>query len=87
MPATATQSEVLALEKKYWDALKSRDLPTMEALTADPCLLVGPQGASIIDRKQFKEMMSSDEWRVRSFTIDERTPASAYQQRRRRSGL
>ena len=41
---------VLALEKKYWDALKSRDLPTMEALTADPCLLVGPQGASIIDR-------------------------------------
>jgi ketosteroid isomerase-like protein len=71
MAATAVQSEILQLEKRYWDAIKSQDIDAMEALTADPCLVVGPQGASLVDRKQFREIWSNDDWRVRSFKIDD----------------
>ena len=73
MAATAVQSEILQLEKRYWDALKAQDIDAMQALTADPCLVVGPQGASLVDRKQFREIWEQDDWRVRSFTIDDRS--------------
>jgi ketosteroid isomerase-like protein len=73
MAATAVQSEILQLEKRYWDALKAQDIDAMQALTADPCLVVGPQGATLVDQKQFREMWEQDDWRVRSFTIDDRS--------------
>jgi ketosteroid isomerase-like protein len=73
MAATAVQSEILQLEKRYWDALKAQDIDAMQALTADPCLVVGPQGATLVDQKQFREIWEQDDWRVRSFTIDDRS--------------
>jgi ketosteroid isomerase-like protein len=71
MATTATEQEVLTLEKRYWDAMQKRDIPTMESLTADPCLVVGAQGASQIRRSQFSQMMQSDDYRVRSYKFDE----------------
>jgi ketosteroid isomerase-like protein len=73
MAATAVQSEILQLEKRYWDALKAQDIDAMQALTADPCLVVGAQGATLVDHKQFREIWEQDDWRVRSFTIDDRS--------------
>jgi len=63
---------LLTLEKRYWEALKNRDVSTMESLTADPCLVVGPQGARSVPRTQFREMAASDDFKIKSFQIDER---------------
>ena len=71
MATTTVEQEVLELEKKYWDAMKKRDSATMESLTADPCLVVGAQGVSQINRAQFRQMMAADDYRVRDYRFDE----------------
>jgi ketosteroid isomerase-like protein len=72
MPATTADTEILQLEKRYWDAMKARDQATIDALTADPCLVVGPQGARMVDRQEFTRMFQSDDWKVLDYKLDER---------------
>ena len=71
MATTTIEKEVLRLEQQYWDAMKQRDIPTMQSLTADPCFVVGAQGVSQISRNQFAQMMQKDDYRVRAFKFDE----------------
>jgi uncharacterized protein (TIGR02246 family) len=70
---TAIENEVLKLEQQYWDAMKKQDIATMQSLTADPCLVIGGQGASQIPRSQFAQMMQSEDYRLRSFKFDDKT--------------
>lgn len=71
MVTTTVEKEVLELEKTYWEAMKNRDIATAETLTADPCLVVGAEGAREISRSQFRDMMKDDDYRVRSYKLDE----------------
>ncbi|MGE3263066.1 MAG: nuclear transport factor 2 family protein [Bacteriovoracia bacterium] len=52
-------NELIGLEKKYWQAMQDHDLNAALDLTDFPCLLAGPQGARLVDRKQFEEMFES----------------------------
>ncbi|MEX0781379.1 MAG: nuclear transport factor 2 family protein [Dehalococcoidia bacterium] len=70
--ATAVQSEILQLEKRYWDAIKSGRYLRHGGAHRRPVPRGRPQGATLMDRKQFREIWSTDDWRVRSFTIDDR---------------
>ena len=72
--ATATKSietDLLNLERRFWQALQDRDVDTAAALTDEPCILTGAQGVGAIDRKTFVAMMKAPAWTINSFQIKE----------------
>lgn len=71
MPLTAVEQELLTLEKKYWQALKDRDLEAALRMTDDPCLLTGAQGVGSINRHAFESMMESASYTLDDFRISD----------------
>jgi len=54
---TTLEQELVQLEKRYWDAMKERDLRTTEQLTDFPCIVTGSEGVASIDRATFANML------------------------------
>lgn len=50
------KSEIIKLEKKYWDAMASQDYETVRNLTKFPCIVAGKQGVMSIDEPTYKKM-------------------------------
>jgi hypothetical protein len=53
-PPMQTQSherELLDIERRFWDAMKTKDAQRAEQMTDDGGIVVGAQGVSAIDRK------------------------------------
>ena len=70
-PETETvKQELLDLERRYWQALKDRDVDAALRLTDDQCIVAGAQGVAAIDHETFAEMMDSDDWTLHDFRID-----------------
>ncbi|MEP6688583.1 MAG: nuclear transport factor 2 family protein, partial [Gemmatimonadales bacterium] len=72
--ATATKSietELLELERRFWQALQDQDVDTAAALTDEPCILTGAQGVSAINRRTFAAMMKAPTWKIDRFEIKE----------------
>jgi len=69
--ATANPStrELLALEEKFWQAMKDGDVDTMVSLTDFPCTVTGPQGMGTVDEEAFKGMMASPSYTIESFSL------------------
>jgi len=63
------KDEILILEKRYWQALKDKDVATVMSLTDDPCLIAGAQGVSRINHDEFENMMSSATYAIDRFQI------------------
>jgi hypothetical protein len=61
------ETEILALERKFWQSMIDRDSAAGAALAADPCLVTGAQGVGRIDRKTFASMMDGGTWRLHAF--------------------
>jgi limonene-1,2-epoxide hydrolase len=64
------KTEILELEKRFWNSMKDKDVDAALQLTADPCIVTGAQGVSTIDKGTFTKMMSTAKWDLRDFTID-----------------
>jgi ketosteroid isomerase-like protein len=71
MQNSAITKEILALEKRYWNAMREHDLKTALALTDFPCLIAGPQGMQTVDKAQYEKMFASNEGAIRDFDFDE----------------
>ncbi|HEU4828087.1 MAG TPA: nuclear transport factor 2 family protein [Gemmatimonadales bacterium] len=71
MATQTIEAEVLELEQRFWQAMKDLDVETAASLTAEPCLLTGAQGASLIDRKTFREMMRAPNYTLDRFELKE----------------
>jgi ketosteroid isomerase-like protein len=56
MNSDANAKELVQLEERYWQAIKDRDAQTCADLSADPCLVTGPQGVGSLTKAQMKEM-------------------------------
>jgi ketosteroid isomerase-like protein len=69
MAATTIEQELLTLERRYWDALKAKDLDTALSLTDDPCIVVGAQGVGRVDKKTYTSMMKQSDWNIVDFSI------------------
>ena len=66
------EDEVAGLERKYWNALKERDIEAALALTADPCIVTGAQGVSELDHATYHKMMDEQQqWTLEDFEIDD----------------
>jgi len=50
------KTEILKLEKQYWDAMTSQDYKIVKDLTKFPCIVAGKQGVMTVDEPAYKKM-------------------------------
>ena len=67
MATTTAERDLLALERKYWQALKDKDLDAALELTHDPCIITGAQGVGLVDRQTYETMMKNATWDILDF--------------------
>ena len=53
------ETEILELEKKYWQAMEDHDFETVKKLTRFPCIVAGKNGVQSVDETSFKNMFES----------------------------
>lgn len=70
MPA-AMEEELLALEKQYWEAIRSRDGATATRLSDARCLVVGPQGIGKLDRQALADAIENAPYELKKFRLDD----------------
>ena len=58
------EQELLALEKRYWQAQKDKDGAAAAELTDEACLIAGAQGVVEIDRPTLVGMMEDASWSI-----------------------
>ena len=68
--AGATEQQLIDLEKKYWDAMITKDVETAVGMSDDPCLITGAQGVSAISHEQYRKLMTDGTWTLQSYTMD-----------------
>lgn len=62
-------TELIALEKQFWNAMKDKDAVGAMRLTHDPCILTGAQGVASIDKKTLGKMMAEGDWKLHDYTL------------------
>lgn len=55
------ETEIIELEKEYWQAMEDRNFGTIKRLTRFPCLVAGKNGIRQVDETTFKTMFDSSE--------------------------
>jgi ketosteroid isomerase-like protein len=68
--AGTTEQQLIDLEKKYWDAMISKDVDTAVRMSDDPCYIAGAQGVSAITNEQYRKLMTDGKWTLHSYTMD-----------------
>src|SRR5882757_4313570 len=63
------EQELLALERRYWQAIKDKDVDAAMKLTDDPCIVTGAQGIGSIDKKTFASMMNAASYTLNDFEV------------------
>ena len=71
MTSTTIDQELLRLEKRYWQAIKDRDVDAALKLTRDPCLIAGASGVASVDRQSFVKIMQSARYTLHDFSIED----------------
>lgn len=66
---SALKQELLALENRYWNAIKQKDAGVAVSLSDDPCLVIGAQGVGEIDRGSLAKMMEAANYELKDFTL------------------
>jgi hypothetical protein len=69
MANETTDTELLALEHQYWQAIKDGDAALSARLSDDPCVVTGSQGVGRIDRATLKGMFAGATWKLTGFEI------------------
>jgi hypothetical protein len=69
MPTQTIEAELLELEKRYWQAIKDKDVDAADRLTDWPCIVTGPSGVGSIDRKTFGTMVKAAPYTLDRFQI------------------
>jgi len=72
MATTGTiEAEILDLERRYWQAMRERDLKTAVSLTEFPCLIAGASGVRSVDQASYEKMMTRASWRIQDVEIED----------------
>jgi uncharacterized protein (TIGR02246 family) len=69
MATKTIETELLDLEKRYWQAMKDKDVDAAVRLTDDPCIITGAQGVGRIDRQAFTALMRASPYTLHRFEI------------------
>ena len=71
METTSTHRDLLALERRYWQAIQDRDMTALIELTDFPVIVTGAQGVGTLERATFESMLNDPHYTIESFAIDE----------------
>ena len=71
MAKKALERELLALEKRYWQALKDHDVKTALSLTDEQCIVTGAQGVGNLDKAKLAQMLKAPSYTMNDFEIDD----------------
>jgi ketosteroid isomerase-like protein len=69
--AMPTTDEIVALEKSYWDAVKSKDGRRTSELSAKSSLVTGARGVMRIGKDKMGEMTEEGNWSLESYAFDD----------------
>ena len=69
MVTNTMESELVGLERKYWQAIQDQDLDAALALTEFPCMVAGARGVAKVEREAFVQMMQGANYVLNSFTL------------------
>jgi hypothetical protein len=58
------KEELVALEKRYWQAIQDNDFETALDLADDPCIVTGAQGVVSLDHGRFRDLMRSANFKI-----------------------
>ncbi len=71
MSTQADEKELVQLEKRYWQAMKDKDVETAMRLNDDPVIVTGAQGVATIGRDAFKGMMTDASWSLHDYDVSD----------------
>lgn len=64
------ETEIIGLEQKFWDAMRNKDIKTMESLTDDTCIVAGPEGVMKINKSDLMQLMNQQPYQLNNFEFD-----------------
>jgi hypothetical protein len=67
----STDSTLIALERKFWQAMVDEDTDTAIGLLDEPALMVSAHGALQFDRQQYRKMAEEGPMVVKSFEFSD----------------
>lgn len=67
----ALKKDLLALEKRFWTAIKEKDAEGASSLSDDPCMVVGAQGVGEIDKASMSRMVETAGYELKDFSLDD----------------
>ena len=70
-PLDALKQELLALEMRYWNAIRAKDARMAARLSDDPCMVVGAQGVGEITRAAFSRVMDQATYELNRFALED----------------
>lgn len=53
------ETQIIELEKKYWQGMENHEYETVKKLTRFPCIIAGKSGVQSVDEANFKRMFES----------------------------
>ena len=65
-------TELLENERRFWDAMKTKDANVASKMTDDQCIVVGAQGVSAIDGRTMGKLTTEGKWKLEQYSFDEK---------------
>ena len=69
--STPTESEIIALETSYWDAIKAKDGTATTALSGETGLVTGAKGVMAIEKAKMGKMTEDGNWQLKSYEFED----------------
>lgn len=69
MTTHTVEAELLDLENRYWEALRTQDVEAAMHLTDESCIVTGAQGVGAIARKNLGDMIKSANYTLHRFEL------------------
>jgi ketosteroid isomerase-like protein len=66
-----TDNTLIALEKKFWQAMVDEDADTAVGMLDEPALMVSAHGALQFDREQYRKMAEEGPMVIKSFELSD----------------
>jgi hypothetical protein len=77
------ETQLLELERQYWQAMQDRDVEAAIKLTDFPCVVAGPSGIGQVDKEAFTGMMKNASYKIRKVELDPDAKVRLLSRRRR----
>src|SRR5215813_12635113 len=71
MTTKQVEDELVELEKRYWQAIKDKNVDAAMRLTDDGCFVAGAQGVARLDKQKLGAMMQSATYTLNAFRVSD----------------